>query len=269
MALLDILDCTMDELIEPVAAEPAATTRAAARWGSGGVGDLRPKRARITEPGRGPVTGQVPDVLADPVGVIVDLVAGVEPALARATVVGGGHGGGGRPGDATSSRCGAGRAAVAADRWTFPRTPGRRRPADRAAQPRRGEHLAAVLRELRQGAAHLPPPRPGLVLLGVRACPSAVRPVRDTRRVGFRDRQGRPRCCGAARPTRTATPPRSWSRSWPGWIPRIPADAVADAVATVTSQAGQRRQLAWALQDRPEPAHRRPAPTPRSRRCCA
>lgn len=49
MALLDILDCTMDELIEPVAAESATTTRAAA-GGGGGVGDLRPKRARISEP---------------------------------------------------------------------------------------------------------------------------------------------------------------------------------------------------------------------------
>jgi DNA-binding Xre family transcriptional regulator len=54
MALLDILDCTLDELIEPVAAEPATTTRAAAGGGGGaGVGDLRPKRARINEPGDG------------------------------------------------------------------------------------------------------------------------------------------------------------------------------------------------------------------------
>jgi hypothetical protein len=46
MALLDILDATMDELIEPVAVEPARKTRAAA--GGSGVGNLRPKRARIT-----------------------------------------------------------------------------------------------------------------------------------------------------------------------------------------------------------------------------
>jgi hypothetical protein len=48
MALLDILDTTMDELIEPVAAEPAKQTRAAV--GGGGVGDLRPRRARVTRP---------------------------------------------------------------------------------------------------------------------------------------------------------------------------------------------------------------------------
>ena len=49
MALLDILDCTMDELIEPVTAA-SATKRTAAGGGasSTGLGDLRPKRARIS-----------------------------------------------------------------------------------------------------------------------------------------------------------------------------------------------------------------------------
>jgi hypothetical protein len=46
MALLDILDATMDELIEPIATEPVRKTRAAG--GGSGVGNLRPKRARIT-----------------------------------------------------------------------------------------------------------------------------------------------------------------------------------------------------------------------------
>lgn len=50
MALLDILDCGMADLIEPVAAEPARKIRAAG--GGEGVGDLRPKRARITSAGR-------------------------------------------------------------------------------------------------------------------------------------------------------------------------------------------------------------------------
>jgi DNA-binding Xre family transcriptional regulator len=51
MALLDILDCTMDELIEPVsAAAPAKKAKAAG--GDGGVGSLRPKPARIIRPGR-------------------------------------------------------------------------------------------------------------------------------------------------------------------------------------------------------------------------
>lgn len=48
MALLDILDCTMEDLIEPVAvAKPSARKRAAGGE-EAGVGGLRPKRARIT-----------------------------------------------------------------------------------------------------------------------------------------------------------------------------------------------------------------------------
>lgn len=50
MALLDILDCTMDELIEPVAAASVSKARkAAGGGGEAGVGALRPKRARITQ----------------------------------------------------------------------------------------------------------------------------------------------------------------------------------------------------------------------------
>ncbi|MGH2926682.1 MAG: helix-turn-helix domain-containing protein [Solirubrobacteraceae bacterium] len=49
MALLDILDCAMEELIEPVArAEPVNKARTTA-GGDAGVGQLRPKRARITD----------------------------------------------------------------------------------------------------------------------------------------------------------------------------------------------------------------------------
>jgi DNA-binding Xre family transcriptional regulator len=48
MALLDILDCSMEDLIEPVAAaKPARRAKAAAGGGEAGVGDMRPKRARI------------------------------------------------------------------------------------------------------------------------------------------------------------------------------------------------------------------------------
>lgn len=48
MALLDILGCGMDELIEPIAvASPVRRSKAAGGAGAG-VGDLRPKPARIT-----------------------------------------------------------------------------------------------------------------------------------------------------------------------------------------------------------------------------
>lgn len=48
MALLDILETTMDELIEPVAAATPARRSKAAGGAETGVGGLRPKRARIT-----------------------------------------------------------------------------------------------------------------------------------------------------------------------------------------------------------------------------
>ena len=47
MALLDILDCTMEDLIEPVAS-PEAQKRIKTAGGQTGIGSLRPKRARIT-----------------------------------------------------------------------------------------------------------------------------------------------------------------------------------------------------------------------------
>jgi len=51
MALLDILDCTMEELIEPAAAaEPGRKARTASGE-EAGVGELRPRRARITSAG--------------------------------------------------------------------------------------------------------------------------------------------------------------------------------------------------------------------------
>jgi len=51
MALLDILECSMEDLIEPAAsASPAGKARAAG-GAEAGVGDLRPKRARIARSG--------------------------------------------------------------------------------------------------------------------------------------------------------------------------------------------------------------------------
>jgi Cro/C1-type HTH DNA-binding domain len=50
VALLDILDTSMDELIEPVTSVSVASAVTAAASG-GGVGELRPTRARITDVG--------------------------------------------------------------------------------------------------------------------------------------------------------------------------------------------------------------------------
>jgi DNA-binding Xre family transcriptional regulator len=51
MALLDILECSMEDLIEPVAAATASGKKRAAAGGEQGIGELRPKRARITRAG--------------------------------------------------------------------------------------------------------------------------------------------------------------------------------------------------------------------------
>jgi DNA-binding Xre family transcriptional regulator len=51
MALLDILDCSLEDLIEPVAAPGAAGTRKKKVAGAeAGLGGFRPKRARIHGP---------------------------------------------------------------------------------------------------------------------------------------------------------------------------------------------------------------------------
>jgi DNA-binding Xre family transcriptional regulator len=47
MALLDILECTMEDLIEPAAAAKPARKARAASGEEAGVGSLRPRRARI------------------------------------------------------------------------------------------------------------------------------------------------------------------------------------------------------------------------------
>jgi DNA-binding Xre family transcriptional regulator len=48
MALLDILDCQMEDLIEPVASSTTRARKAKAAGGAdAGVGSLRPRRARI------------------------------------------------------------------------------------------------------------------------------------------------------------------------------------------------------------------------------
>jgi hypothetical protein len=51
MALLDILDCSMEELIEPVAVAKPARKAKTATGEDAGLGGLRPRRARITRDG--------------------------------------------------------------------------------------------------------------------------------------------------------------------------------------------------------------------------
>ncbi len=51
MALLDILECSMGALIEPVAASGQAGKKKVVGGAEAGIGGLRPKRARITPAG--------------------------------------------------------------------------------------------------------------------------------------------------------------------------------------------------------------------------
>ncbi|MGH3390181.1 MAG: helix-turn-helix domain-containing protein [Actinomadura sp.] len=51
MALLDILDCSMEDLIEPIEVARPSRKKTTASGEEAGVGELRPKRARLTRPG--------------------------------------------------------------------------------------------------------------------------------------------------------------------------------------------------------------------------
>ena len=65
-----------------------------------------------------------------------------------------------------------------------------------------------------------------------------------------KDRAGRPRCCSC--PPEGREPLEVVAEVVCGLDPGLHPDTVKAAVETVTSRAGQRRQLAWALEDRPE-----------------
>ena len=73
----------------------------------------------------------------------------------------------------------------------------------------------------------------------------------NTRTVSSRDRAGRPRCVGCP-PNEGFDPVDIVVGLVTTVDPALSTDTVATAVGVVTSHAGQRRQLAWALEDRPE-----------------
>jgi DNA-binding Xre family transcriptional regulator len=51
MALCDILECSMEDLIEPIAVQKTTRQSKSAGGAEAGIGRLRPKRARITGSG--------------------------------------------------------------------------------------------------------------------------------------------------------------------------------------------------------------------------
>jgi hypothetical protein len=195
------------------------------------------------------VTPPARDPLTDPLGVVVDLVAGIEPALERASVeeVVAGLAGG----RAKRRRLAQGllaRPAVLTD--------------GRSPAPRVVGNLLIALR----GA--------GAVKISAPVCADCGKQLRtfqrrgehwycgvcgprrepctgcgNTRRVNSRDREGRARCVACQS---VGDPIQLVIEVVTTIDAAIPAESVAAAACAAAPQSGQRRQLAWALQDRPE-----------------
>jgi hypothetical protein len=195
------------------------------------------------------MTTGIPDVLADPVGVIVAMISGIEPSLDRAVIE-----------EAVISVAG-GRAKRRKLAQEIARRPAvladGRSPAPRAA----GDLLVALRKA---GAGTVSPPACAGCGKQLRSfqrrgedwfC-SACGPKREPcagcgkiRVIHQRDRDGRARCAKCP----PAGDPVSIVTGIVAAIdPELPAGTVAAAVTAAAAQAGQRHQLAWALQDRPE-----------------
>jgi hypothetical protein len=197
------------------------------------------------------MSAQTPDVLADPVGVVVELVADVEPDLDRAAITAAVTGvAAGRAKRRRMARALADRPEVLTDgRSPAPRVVGDLLIALRAAgagtiSPPCCAGCGKALRTLQRRGEDWYCIRCGPTPLPCAGCG-------NTRRVACRDRQGRPRCA-ACPPEAGPDPIQVLIEVVTAIDPAIPADTVAAAVQTAASRAGQRRQLAWALQDQPE-----------------
>jgi hypothetical protein len=192
-----------------------------------------------------------PDVLGDPAGVITGMVAEVERTLGRAAIADTVAGvAGGRAKRRRLAQALLDRPALLADgRSPAPRAAGDLLLALRAAGATGiaapscagcGKPLRTMQRRGQDwycGACG-PEPEP------CAACGS-IRPVSS------RDRDGRPRC-GRCPPGSGQDPAGIVAGLVAAIDPALPASAVIAAVNAAAPGAGQRRRLAWALQDRPE-----------------
>jgi hypothetical protein len=191
-----------------------------------------------------------PEVLADPIGVVVDLVAGVEPALDREVIaeVAAGVGGGrvkrrrlaqtlrDRPGLLVDGRSPAPR--VVADPLIALRKAG----ASRVSAPVCAECGKGLRTVQRRGEDWY------CGVCGPRREPCAA--CGQLRRVSRRDRAGWPRCAQCP-PNDGHDPVDVVVEVATGVDPSLSADLVAAAVRASVPRAGQRHQLAWALAGRP------------------
>ena len=200
-----------------------------------------------------------PDVLADPVSVITGLIMETERTLSRAAIAGTVTGvAGGRAKRRRLAQALLDRPALLADgRSPAPRAAGDLLIALRAAGATDvaapscsgcGKPLRTMQRRGQDWycAACGPEPEP------CAACGS-IRPVSS------RDRDGQPRC-GSCPPDSGQDPAGIVAGLVAAIDPALPASAVIAAVNAAAPQAGQRRRLAWALQDRPELLDRRGSP---------
>lgn len=200
------------------------------------------------------MTTQAPDAhdaLADPVGVVVELISDVEPTLDQATIhnavtgVAGGRAKRRRLAQALLDHP----ALLVEGRSPAPRVVGdllialRNQGAVRTALPvcaACGKRLQTLQRRDQDWYCGVCGPRR-------QACAACGK----VQRVRVRDRDGRPRCSRC--PPDNGHDPAGIVVDLVTRIdPTLPAEVVAAAVGAVASQAGQRHQLAWTLQDQPE-----------------
>jgi hypothetical protein len=190
------------------------------------------------------------EAIADPVGVITGLVAGCDPDIDRAVIVRAVEGtAGGRAKSRRLAQALLDSPQVLAD--------------GRSPAPRAVADLLIALRKA--GATRVSPP----VCAECGKCLRTFQrrgedwycgvcgPVREPcaacgklRRVGWRDRRGRPRCAQCP-PGEGRDPGDLIAETVTGVDPALTAGQVAEAVSAAVPRAGQRQRLAWVLQDRP------------------
>ena len=197
------------------------------------------------------MTSTLPKVVTDPIGVVVELITGVEPALDRVVV----H-------DVVTSVAGgrAKRRRLAQALLDTPTVLGD----GRSPAPRVVGNLLIALRKA--GAVSISPPVCADCGKQLRALQrrgqdwycgvcgpqrEACAACGENRPVALRDRDGRPRCVQCP-PGDGRDPLHTIVEVVTGIDPTLSIDMVLTAVSAVVSQVGQCNRLAWALTDRPE-----------------
>lgn len=193
-----------------------------------------------------------PEVLADPLGVVVGLVADVEPALDHAVIA------------SVVEGVAGGRAKRRRLAQALLERPGLLRDGRSPAPRVVGDLLVALGKA---GACEVSPPVCAECGRRLRAfhrrgqdwycgvCgprPEQCAGCGQTRPVSRRDRDGRPRCVGCPPPEQERDPVDLVVDIVTGVDPSLPAELVAAAVLASVPRAGQRRRLAWAVSDRPD-----------------